>query len=41
MKNPPEGIAHFEIAGEHYLLTTNEKNGIVECLKSLEKMLIH
>jgi DNA-binding beta-propeller fold protein YncE len=29
----PEGIAHFEIAGEHYLLTANEMNGTVECFK--------
>lgn len=29
----PEGIAHFVIAGEHYLLTANEMNGTVECFK--------
>jgi len=29
----PEGIAHFELAGEHYLLTANEMNGTVECFK--------
>lgn len=29
----PEGIAQFEIAGEHYLLTANEMNGTVECFK--------
>lgn len=29
----PEGIAHFEIDGEHFLLTANEMNGTVECFK--------
>ena len=29
----PEGIAHFIVADEHYLLTANEMNGTVECLK--------
>lgn len=29
----PEGIAHFEIAGEHYLLTANEMGGTVACFK--------
>ncbi len=29
----PEGIAHFEIEGEHYLLTANEMNGTVACFK--------
>ena len=29
----PEGIAHFIVAGEHYLLTANEMNGTVECFK--------
>ncbi|MDI1230953.1 MAG: hypothetical protein PSU93_07390 [Methylobacter sp.] len=29
----PEGIAHFVVDGEHYLLTANEMNGTVECFK--------
>lgn len=29
----PEGIAHFEIADEHYVITANEMNGTVECFK--------
>jgi DNA-binding beta-propeller fold protein YncE len=29
----PEGIAHFTVNGEHYLLTANEMNGTVECFK--------
>ena len=29
----PEGIAHFIVDGEHYLLTANEMNGTVECFK--------
>ncbi len=29
----PEGIAHFTVAGEHYLLTANEMNGTVDCFK--------
>lgn len=29
----PEGIAHFEIAGEHYVITANEMSGTVECFK--------
>jgi len=29
----PEGIAHFIVNGEHYLLTANEMNGTVECFK--------
>jgi DNA-binding beta-propeller fold protein YncE len=29
----PEGIAHFMVNGEHYLLTANEMNGTVECFK--------
>ena len=29
----PEGIAHFLVEGEHYLLTANEMNGTVECFK--------
>ncbi|MGR8998357.1 MAG: choice-of-anchor I domain-containing protein, partial [Gammaproteobacteria bacterium] len=33
----PEGIAHYEIAGEHYLLTANEMNGTVECFKIIRK----
>lgn len=32
-KKGPEGIAHFQINNEHYLLTANEKNGTVECFK--------
>jgi len=33
----PEGIAHYEVAGEHYLLTANEMNGTVECFKIIRK----
>jgi len=29
----PEGIAHYVVGGEHYLLTANEMNGTVECFK--------
>jgi len=29
----PEGIAHFMVDGEHYLLTANEMSGTVECFK--------
>ena len=29
----PEGIAHFVVDGEHYLLTANEMSGTVECFK--------
>ena len=29
----PEGIAHYVVAGEHYVLTANEMNGTVECFK--------
>jgi len=29
----PEGIAHFMIGNEHYILTANEMNGTVECFK--------
>lgn len=29
----PEGIAHFELHGEHYVLTANEMSGTVECFK--------
>jgi DNA-binding beta-propeller fold protein YncE len=29
----PEGIAHFGLAGEHYVLTANEMSGTVECFK--------
>ena len=33
----PEGIAHFIVAGEHYLLTANEMNGTVECFKIIHE----
>jgi len=33
----PEGIAHFIVDGEHYLLTANEMNGTVECFKIIQK----
>jgi hypothetical protein len=33
----PEGIAHFIVDGEHYLLTANEMNGTVECFKIVRK----
>jgi hypothetical protein len=33
----PEGIAHFLVDGEHYLLTANEMNGTVECFKIIRK----
>jgi hypothetical protein len=29
----PEGIAHYVVDNEHYLLTANEMNGTVECFK--------
>jgi hypothetical protein len=29
----PEGIAHYMVGDEHYLLTANEMNGTVECFK--------
>lgn len=29
----PEGISHFVMDGEHYLLTANEMSGTVECFK--------
>lgn len=29
----PEGIAHFERGGEHYLLSANEMNGTLACFK--------
>ena len=29
----PEGITHFEVNGEHYLLTANEMSGTVACFK--------
>jgi hypothetical protein len=29
----PEGIAHFVVNGDHYLLTANEMGGTVECFK--------
>ncbi|MDP1664701.1 MAG: hypothetical protein Q8L79_06185 [Methylobacter sp.] len=29
----PEGMAHFVVNGEHYLLTANEMSGTVECFK--------
>ena len=29
----PEGVAHFERGGEHYLLSANEMNGTVACFK--------
>jgi hypothetical protein len=33
----PEGIAHFVVDGEHYLLTANEMSGTVECFKIIRK----
>jgi len=33
----PEGIAHFTVDGEHYLLTANEMSGTVECFKIVRK----
>lgn len=33
----PEGIAHFTVEGEHYLLTANEMSGTVECFKIVRK----
>ncbi len=33
----PEGIAHFLLNGEHFLLTANEMNGTVECFKIVRK----
>ncbi|MGZ8195121.1 MAG: choice-of-anchor I domain-containing protein [Methylosarcina sp.] len=33
----PEGIAHFVLNGEHYLLTANEMSGTVECFKIVRK----
>jgi len=29
----PEGVAHFERNGEHYVLSANEMNGTVACFK--------
>lgn len=29
----PEGIAHFEMNGQHYILTANEMSGTVACFK--------
>ncbi|MBC8379408.1 MAG: hypothetical protein H8E62_09550 [Planctomycetes bacterium] len=34
----PEGIAHFVVDGEHYLLTANEMNGTVECFKVVREV---
>lgn len=33
----PEGITHYLVRGEHYLLTANEMNGTVECFKIVRK----
>ncbi len=33
----PEGIAHFVVDGEHYLLTANEMSGTVECFKIIRQ----
>lgn len=33
----PEGITHFAVDGEHYLLTANEMSGTVECFKIVGK----
>lgn len=33
----PEGITHFAVDGEHYLLTANEMSGTVECFKIIRK----
>jgi hypothetical protein len=33
----PEGIAHFMVGDEHYLLTANEMSGTVECFKVIHK----
>lgn len=32
----PEGIAHFTVGDEHYLLTANEKNGTVDCFRLVQ-----
>ncbi|WP_230874668.1 choice-of-anchor I domain-containing protein [Methylomonas sp. LL1] len=32
----PEGIAHFERNGEHYVLSANEMNGTVACFKIMQ-----
>ncbi|MDF1582171.1 MAG: hypothetical protein P1P78_02565 [Methyloprofundus sp.] len=32
-KKSPEGIAHFTMKGEHYILTANEMSGTVACFK--------
>ena len=37
----PEGIAHFAIAGQHYLLTANEMSGTVESFKIIHTSTIH
>jgi hypothetical protein len=33
----PEGIAHFMVGADHYLLTANEMNGTVACFKIIKK----
>jgi len=33
----PEGIAHFMVGSQHYILTANEMNGTVECFKIVRK----
>lgn len=33
----PEGIAHFLLDGEHYLLTANEMSGTVDCFKVIRQ----
>lgn len=33
----PEGIAHYIVDDEHYLLTANEMNGTVECFKIIRE----
>lgn len=33
----PEGIAHFMLGADHYLLTANEMNGTVACFKIIKK----
>ncbi|MDA1342584.1 MAG: hypothetical protein O2966_01645 [Proteobacteria bacterium] len=35
----PEGIAHFILDNEHYLLTANEMNGTVECFKLVRSLI--
>ncbi|MGR9086303.1 MAG: choice-of-anchor I domain-containing protein [Gammaproteobacteria bacterium] len=37
----PEGIAHYIVSGEHYILTANELNGTVECFKIVKKINEH